>query len=159
MTRFHISKSSVFALAAFVFLFGIGCCPRSAYAALSFCNKTAGAIETAVGYRAEGADKADNWVSEGWWRIEPGQCARVYGQPLTQRFYFYYGRALTKVMINMPPTEWSGKYLFCTDEKAFRADGDGDCAARKFKSTGFQQVDVGAGVRDYVLDFKDALTK
>ncbi len=155
MKRFHIFRFQVLALAALVVVFGS---PRAALAALSFCNKTSGAIEAAVGYRGEATDKDDNWISEGWWVIQPGQCARVYSEPLSQRFYYYYGRALTKVIKDAPPTEWSGKYSLCSDTKAFRVEGD-DCAARKLQTTGFQQVDVGAGVKDYTLDFRDALTK
>ena len=132
---------------------------NQAYAAMSFCNRTSGPVEAALGYRDDGDDKQDqaqNWVSEGWWRIESGQCARVYGQPLSQRFYFYYARALTQTSKDAPPTVWSGKYIFCTDDKAFRITGDGDCPTRSYQSTGFQELDLGANTRDYTLDFKDA---
>ncbi|MFA5041413.1 MAG: DUF1036 domain-containing protein [Bdellovibrionales bacterium] len=142
--------------APFFVLFAVSA-PCDASAALSFCNRTSGAIEAALGYRSDDPEKADSWISEGWWRIEPGQCSRVLSEALTQRFYFYYGRALTQTMKDVPPTLWSGKYIFCIDNKAFRIDGDGDCSARKYQSVGFQQVDIGLGVRDYSLDFKDAL--
>jgi uncharacterized membrane protein len=126
---------------------------RDAVAAMSFCNRTAGPVEAALGYR----DDTDNtsWVTEGWWRIEPGQCARVYGQPLTQRFYFYYAHALTQIIKDTPPTTWSGKYMLCTDDKAFRIEGDSDCQSRNYLATGFQELDLGANTRDYTLDFKD----
>lgn len=124
---------------------------------MSFCNRTAGPVEAALGYRDDGdGSDAQSWVSEGWWRIEPGQCARVYGEPLTQRFYFYYAHALTQVSKDTPPTVWSGKYIFCTDDKAFRITGDGDCPTRNFQATGFQELDLGANTRDYTLDFKDS---
>jgi len=130
-----------------------------AYAAMSFCNRSAVAIEAALGYREDAESTEEKWISEGWWRIEPGQCARVYGQPLTQRFYFYYARALAQASKDAPPTIWSGKYIFCTDDKAFRAEGDTDCPARNFQSTGFQELDLGPNVRDYTLDFKDGSTR
>ena len=158
MKKFSFPRFLFTPAALLLIVFGVGFYPHPAEAALSFCNRTSGAIEAAVGYRGEDKEKDDNWISEGWWRIEPGQCARVVAQPLSQRFYYYYGRALTKVIKDAPPTEWSGKYSLCTDNKAFRAEGD-NCAAQKLQSTGFQIVDVGAGVKDYVLDFKDALTK
>jgi uncharacterized membrane protein len=116
-------------------------------------------IEAALGYRDDSDDTADQWISEGWWRIEPGQCARVYGQPLTQRFYFYYAHALAQTAKDTPPTVWSGKYIFCTDDKAFHVEGDNDCPARNFQSTGFQELDLGQNVRDYTLDFKDGSTR
>jgi len=132
--------------------------PHPAQAAMSFCNRATVPLEAALGYRADDDTSTQNWISEGWWRIEPGQCARVYGQPLSQRFYFYYAHALTQSNKDTPPTTWSGKYIFCTDDKAFRVEGDGDCASRNYQSTGFQELDLGPNVRDYTLDFKDVPT-
>lgn len=128
----------------------------TAYAALSFCNKTSGPVEAAVGYRSESRDRTEKWVSEGWWRIEPGQCARVYAGPLSQRFYFYHAQALTEETKDSSPTVWSGKYVFCTDNKAFRVEGDVDCLSRKYRPTGFREIDVGTKTRDYTLDFSDS---
>lgn len=139
----------------FVFLFVLGQ-SHPVFAAMSFCNKTTGAIESALGYRGDdGDDGGASWVSEGWWRIEPGQCARVYAAPLSQRFYFYYAHALAPSARESVPTEWTGKYVFCTNPKAFRIEGDGNCGKRKFQSLGFQELDVGPNARDYTLNFKD----
>ncbi|MGB9152805.1 MAG: DUF1036 domain-containing protein [Alphaproteobacteria bacterium] len=142
-------------------LFAVGAVvtPHHAYAAMSFCNRSSVALEAALGYRENTESASESWVSEGWWRIEPGQCARVYGQPLSQRFYFYYAHALTQATKDAPPTVWSGKYIFCTDDKAFRVEGDADCPARNYQSTGFQELDLGQNVRDYTLDFKDGSTR
>ena len=89
-------------------------------------------------------------------KIQPGQCARVYGQPLGQRFYFYYAVALTMGPHDTQPYAWSGKYEFCTDTKAFKATGDGNCEGRGLQTKPFQQVDIKPGTRDYTLDFKSA---
>jgi uncharacterized membrane protein len=116
-------------------------------------------IEAAVGYRNDAEDGNQTWVSEGWWRIQPGQCARVYGKPLSQRFYFYFAHALGSSVKDAPPTQWGGKFVLCTDNKAFRIIGDSDCVARNFKATGFQELDVGGSSRDYTLDFRDASSR
>lgn len=115
-----------------------------------FCNRTQGSIEAALGYR-----DGTNWVSEGWWRIEPGQCSKVFGDALTQRFYFYYATALAKPAKGKQPFVWGGKYEFCSDTKAFRVEGDGDCEAQGYQTRGFQEIDIGAKTKDYTLDFKD----
>lgn len=86
-------------------------------------------------------------------------CARVRSIADPAFFYFYYAHALAQASKDAPPTEWSGKYIFCTDDKAFRVMGDGDCASRNYKSTGFQELDLGTNTRDYTLDFKDGLTR
>jgi uncharacterized membrane protein len=120
-------------------------------AAMVFCNRTQAPLEAALGYR-----ETSDWMSEGWWRIEPGQCARVFGQPLTQRFYFYYATSLVRLSKDKPPFVWAGKYVFCADTKAFKATGDGDCESRGYQTKGFQQIDLGInGPHDYTLDFHD----
>ncbi len=142
----------------FVFLVTLFVCASlsaSAWAALSFCNRTNGTIEAAVGYRDSVKEDRGAWISEGWWRIEPGQCARVYADPLSQRFYFYYAHALAAATHDTPSVEWGGKYAFCIDSKAFRAAGDESCASRHYQSAGFQELDVGPNTRDYTLDFRE----
>jgi uncharacterized membrane protein len=129
--------------------------PVPAHAAMVFCNHTQGVIEAALGYREQVEDQKIDWVSEGWWRIEPGQCSRVYGKPLTQRFYYYYARSLAPATRDKASTTWNGKYQFCADTKAFRAEGDGACEEHGFQMKGFQEVDVGVNTRDYTLDFHD----
>jgi uncharacterized membrane protein len=122
--------------------------PHPAHAAMIFCNRTQQPVEAAFGYREN-----SEWVSEGWWRIEAHQCARVFAGPLTQRFYFYFARTLAQ-NDHSPPT-WTGKYELCVDAKAFRIEGDEDCKARKYRSQGFHKVDIGSNARDYTLDFKN----
>jgi len=132
----------------FILLLGLAC--RQAEAAMMFCNRTQDSIEAAFGYR-----ESVEWTSEGWWRIEPGQCARVFGKPLTQRFYFYYATSLSPPVKDKSPLTWTGKYQLCTDTKAFRIEGDGGCESRNYHTQGFQEIDIGTLTRDYTLDFKD----
>jgi len=123
----------------------------SARAAFLFCNQTKTALEAAFGSRDDGI-----WLSEGWWQIQPGQCARVMNKPLVQRFYFYFARALTlPSKDSKEPKVWGGRFAFCTDNKAFRIEGDSQCEQRGFKRQGFQDVDVGSQQKDYTLTFKD----
>lgn len=124
--------------------------PLPAKAALLFCNRAQAPIEAAFGYRDQNL-----WLSEGWWQIQPGQCARITGKPLDQRYYFYYGRTLTTQQSSKQLPVWSGKYAFCTDNKAFRIEGDGNCEARGYKERGFQEIDIGPNRRDYTLTFND----
>ncbi len=127
---------------------------RPAQAALEFCNRTQEQLESAIAYRGMTPDDHEDWISEGWWLIEPGQCTKVYGKPLDQRFFFYYARA-TATHDRREPYVWtSDKYKFCIDTKAFRIIGDGQCDERKYQVKGFQQIDIGPNVRDYTLEFK-----
>lgn len=142
--------------AAFVVLAVLTGFSHVAQAAMVFCNRTHGAIEAALGYRGEVDDDKIDWISEGWWQIEPGQCSRVYGKPLSERFYYYYAISLAQTAPDKSPDVWKGKYQFCTDTKAFRSEGDTNCENQGFQMRGFQEMDVGANTRDYTLDFHDA---
>lgn len=124
--------------------------PRPAQAAFLFCNQTQSLIEAAFGYR-----ETVEWISEGWWQIQPGQCARVFNRALTQRFYFYYARILNAPADGRKPMIWGGKSLFCVDNKAFKVEGYANCAKKGYTEQGFAQVDVGPGQRDYTLTFRD----
>ncbi len=125
---------------------------KPAQAAFLYCNRTQSPIEAAFGYREQVV-----WISEGWWQIQPGQCARVFSRPLTQRFYFYFARVLAPPGANngAPPMTWGGKFSFCTDSKAFKIEGDGQCEARGYQERGFQEIDIGPNQRDYTLNFED----
>lgn len=130
------------------FLLGFVGFSSVAQAAFLFCNKTGVVIEAAFGHRDEAT-----WISEGWWQIQPGQCSRVYHKPLSQRFYFYYARALDdSSQGDKEPMVWAGKYAFCVDAKAFRVEGD-NCEAQHYQTKGFQEVDVGLRQKDYTLTF------
>jgi uncharacterized membrane protein len=144
-----------FTLSLATFLAVFTCFTQGAQAALVFCNRTQQPLEAAIGYRGTLGDQAEDWISEGWWRIEPGQCARVYNEPLKERFYFDYAVALSSPGRNKAPYSWTGKYPFCADTKAFRVEGDGDCESRGYQTKSFQQIDVGPNAHDYKLDFKD----
>lgn len=139
-----------FLAAVFVLVFG-ALFAAPARAAFLFCNHTQTPLEAAFGYREQIV-----WLSEGWWQIQPGQCARVFSRPLTQRFYFYFARVLTlPASDGKPPMTWGGKYRFCTDNKAFKIEGDSDCELRGYQEKGFQEVDIGPNKRDYTLTFED----
>jgi len=129
--------------------------PHSSHAAFLFCNKTQTPIEAAFGYREEVL-----WISEGWWQIQPGQCARAFSRPLTQRFYFYHAHVLAPPSPDgKPPLTWSGKYRFCVDTKAFHVEGDGNCEGRGYQEKGFQEIDVGQGQHNYTLTFEDGSSR
>ncbi len=117
---------------------------------MTFCNRTQNPIEAALGRRNE-----DVWTSQGWWRLEPGQCSKVLGGLLTDRFYFYYATSLVRPDKDKEPFVWNGKYQFCTDRKPFQIEGDGDCESKGAVTRGFQEIDIGANTKEYTLDFKD----
>jgi uncharacterized membrane protein len=119
-----------------------------ALANFSVCNKTNESIETALGYQEN-----LKWYAEGWWIVHPGKCHTVFQKPLTAKHYYFYAH-------NLPAKNrtWRGKYAFCVDNRSFKAEGDGHCEARRLKTLGFVEVDVG-GQRQYELVVEAQVTK
>ncbi len=70
----------------------------SAYtsAPLTFCNKTSVVVGVVVGYHSPGVnDPTDHsvltgpYVSNGWFKVEPGACATL-ANPFSARYMFWY---------------------------------------------------------------------
>ena len=120
-----------------------------AHASMVFCNHTRAALDVAFGYHEN-----KGWISEGWWRIEPSQCARVYKKKLTERFYFYYV-ATPDAVERKAQTLTKGVYRFCVAPKAFHAKGNSNCAEQGMEDRGFESLDVGAGTRNFTFNFKN----
>jgi len=147
MAQFRALLRGILPLLAFA---GIAAYAPPAKAAMSFCNRTEYALDAALGFRNGTA-----WMSQGWWRIEPGACAKVMSGHLTERFYFYYATSLVRTAKDKPPFEWTGKYQFCTLDASFRIEGDGECESKGYRTRLFGEIDLGPTARDYTLDFKD----
>lgn len=126
-----------------LFLLSFALWPLPAQASLLFCNRMTVPIEGAVGYRED-----NQWVSEGWWRVEPNKCARVYGRELKDRFYYYFARSLAGDHIL-----WGGRYEFCVANQPFRIVGDGECVARGYQGGWFNQIEL-RGVTDFSVMFE-----
>ena len=117
-------------LFAAVGLLGIAFASAPAKADFEICNKTKESVSVAVGYRENG-----DWISEGWWNVEGGQCATVYAKKLSEVKYYVYGESDSLV--------WQGDYTFCVVNDEFTIVGDTDCKKRGYEPQGFMEVDVG----------------
>ncbi len=126
-------KSLTLAFALAAMMIGVGL-PSAAKAELKFCNQTSAKVDVAVGYHTSG----DEWVSEGWWGIDPGQCKSPIKESLQGRYYYYYADSSNLT--------WDGDYVFCTSDQEFTIKGDKDCKSRGYKPEGFREIDVGENI-------------
>lgn len=112
----------------------------AAQADLTACNRTEAAQSLAIAY-SDGAQ----WITEGWWGIDPGDCRTVLSGPLTQRHYYY---TLSDT------SNFAGEgYTFCITSQAFTLPGaDGDCAALGGEQRPFAHVDTGLTAEDFTFD-------
>ncbi|MEQ9519377.1 MAG: DUF1036 domain-containing protein [Parvibaculum sp.] len=115
---------------------------RQAKSGLSFCNMSDFLVWGAVGY-----ERAGNFVSSGWIRIEPQRCEKAIKGELTQQYYYAYAEAVDAVGLvarrRGQDLIWSGNHTFCTKGTRFEIEGREACAERGFDETGFKQIDTG----------------
>jgi len=120
-------------LACFLVLIFNPLLSTSAFAQFEICNGTFVAANAAMGEYKNG-----NWVANGWWIIEPGQCAITTGEELGNRYYYLYAN-------RMDGAEWNGagsadSGMFCGQSSVMNDVSNADCTG-ELKS--FQQVDTG----------------
>ena len=118
---------------------GLASLAGAAQAGLTVCNKTAYVQGVSIGYKS-----GNNWVSEGWWNIDPGRCATVVGGALKNRYYYY------RAEVDGGPFDGGG-YYFCTTPSAYTIVGDANCRGRGYDRENFREVDTGSQARDFTL--------
>lgn len=123
----------------FVLALGLALTAGGAQAGLEICNKTELLQSISIGYKGD-----TDWTSEGWWNIEPGECAQVVAGDLTKRFYYYYAES-------PGVTFESQNYEFCTSDEVFTIVGDTDCEKRGYDVERFREIDTGETAREFTL--------
>lgn len=101
---------------------------------LTFCNRTQDVVWAALARDTQGKK-----VSQGWWRLQPGQCEKVIRDRLNERYVYAFADRSGE-SVNEP---WSGQFAYCTRAALFEIEGAEDCEGRGFKKTGFLQIDTG----------------
>ena len=115
-----------------------------ARAGLEICNHTDVHRSVAIGYAQD-----DDWVSEGWWNLDPGQCAIAVEGDLSQRYYYYRAEAEDG---DFPGDD----YTFCTKPGAFTITGDENCEDRGYVTEDFREIDTGEVATTFAYAITDA---
>jgi uncharacterized membrane protein len=120
--------------------------------ALTLCNGYPALISTAICFYSPDTcgGEGDNFEMMGWWNIEPGACALVYGDDLEDlnRYWYYYADAGDGAV-------WSGPYGASVPLAAFdQCYGIGVIIENNHESIaiGFRELDIGDN-DDYTLTF------
>ena len=112
-----------------------------AMAQFTVCNESPKLAYVAMGYW-------DNtqYVTEGWWTIDPGQCVIPYDGVLQYQYYYIYGE--TEPDKSGSIEYWGGDVMLCVnDYNRFMIWGDTNC------ETGFVEVDTGKA-NDWTFDLQ-----
>jgi uncharacterized membrane protein len=125
---------------------------RNETAGLRICNDAGLPIAAAVS-RAEG----DAYITRGWWRIEPGACAKPLAERLTAGETFVHARLLTDAA--MRPLSMA-REQFCVAPGRFSTELREACRDTGFETAGFRPApdpqDGGATLRLTERDFEEA---
>jgi uncharacterized membrane protein len=101
-----------------------------------YCNKTDSPVWSAI---AEPEDE-DSYRSRGWWRLEPGDCAKIIKGELQHDHYYVYGaieEGLNERQIN------NGDKAFCVNAVMFNAKNDLSCVDQDLDETTFRRIEIG----------------
>jgi len=110
-----------------------------------YCNKTDNSVWSAV---AEPEDE-DSYRSRGWWKLEPGDCAKIIKGELEHDHYYIYGateESLNERRIN------NGEKAFCINAVMFSAKNDLTCADQDLDEAMFRRIEIG-GSPSATFDF------
>ncbi len=110
---------------------------REAKLGFFFCNKAEAAVWSAI---AE-PEKDNAYVSRGWWRLEPGECAKVTKGELKQNHFYVYG------VIEDGRDERrlaGGEKAFCVNAVKFEISNELTCADQEFDEAVFKRIDIGS---------------
>jgi uncharacterized membrane protein len=118
---------------------------REAKLGLFFCNKADQQVWAALAEPLAG----NRYESRGWWKLEPGDCAKVIKGALATDHFYVYGviedqrgeRRLT-----------GGDKPFCVNAVRFAASMDTSCAEQELDEAIFRRVEIG-GVPSSTFDF------
>jgi uncharacterized membrane protein len=105
--------------------------PAPAKADFKVCNQSSESISVAIAYHDQ---DAGNWVSRGWWNVDPGTCKVPVAGDLKDRYYYLYGDG--------DQHYWGGEHSFCVDnsDKFTLNEADTTC---DYDYEGFLEVDTG----------------
>lgn len=110
-----------------------------------YCNKTDNAVWSAIAEPVE----EDQYASKGWWKIEPGDCAKIIKGELERDHYYVYG--VIEEGVNERPIV-GGEKPFCVKAVMFTAKTDLTCADQDLDEAAFRRVEIG-GAKSATFDF------
>lgn len=121
-------------LPVFAAVFGLAgiLLPQGARAEMRICNQSYDVLNVAFG-----APEGEGFITYGWWRVAPNQCAVLKREPLRDRNYYVFA---TDVFGN---EVLSGTTPMCVAPRRFEIAGQENCLLRGFLDARFMEVDTG----------------
>jgi uncharacterized membrane protein len=89
--------------------------PSDGAVGLRACNKTTSRIEVAKALNVKSnSNSDDDIISEGWYKLNPGECVRLYPGRLQYRYYLLFAQEISGSRI------WGGSIPVCVSHERFK---------------------------------------
>ena len=107
------------------------CMAAPAFAGLRLCNQSFDVLNVAIG-----TPDAEDFTTQGWWRVAPNQCATLERDTLQSRYYYVFAADVfgNEVL--------AGSIPMCVAPRRFQVEGQQDCLLRGYLDAGFAEVDT-----------------
>ena len=112
-----------------------------------FCNATSYVLSSAIAFPS-----GNDWKSQGWFRLLPGECKPVLRGRIDHEVYYVLARSIEAHRGGRK--YFSGSDRFCTVGEDFLIAGRGNCAARGYDSNDFTRVETRTG-KDWTTTFEE----
>lgn len=102
-----------------------------------YCNKTDNPVWSAIAV----PEGEDDYNSRGWWKLDPGNCAKILKGKLKQNHYYVYG------VIEEGEQERriaGGVKAFCVNAIKFESDTDSSCTEQELDEAMFLRIEIGS---------------
>lgn len=105
--------------------------PGAAQASLSLCNQSFDVLNIAIA-EPDGTE----FVTKGWWRVAPNQCATLRHEALQARYYYIFA---ADVFGN---EALPGSMPMCIATGKFEIEGQQDCLIRGYLDARYYEIDT-----------------
>ena len=115
---------------------------REGRVGLTFCNKTETPVWGALGQ----PDERQVYTSRGWWKLGPGECAKVVKGAIPSDHVYVYG------VIDDGATERTltgGEKALCVNAVKFEVVNDTSCADQDVDEVAFRRFPIAAGAATF----------
>ncbi len=108
---------------------------------LDICNDSSARVYGAIAYQSN-----NNWISRGWWPVEPGNCVKPFDTSLldTQAHFFALQEAVDEAGNPAPDkrlrSETASPSPFCIAESRFSALGRENCQDKGYSAANFRPI-------------------
>lgn len=116
-----------------------------------YCNKAGDEVWSAIAI----PQSNETYTSQGWWRLEPGQCVKVIKGKLSHDHYYVYGVIGNGSEGSPERSLDGGDKEFCINDVLFNASNSVPCSDQDLLVGEFKRVEIGgspAATYDFLPD-------